>query len=259
MFAANSNAIPSVCRMIIETVLDPALKVRVLVEVDACTRVLDNGSYGGPQFDFVKLAASPLLQSMYAETLRLTISNLVTRTPVGQDFHAGQWSLPEQHICFLNNTILGQAPQLWNAGTQVNPHPLQDFWADRFIYYPDDPSSGALNPDIAQNAKQREEESKDAPYFSMKGLLGGWVPYGGGASMCPGRHFAKNEMIGAVAIILKDYEVELSVPEGFKPQNDLRFYGLGGMPTKDKISFRIRRRTAQATAALCAPRDAQPE
>ena len=126
LFAATSNAIPSVCWMVLYAVIDPALLSRARREIEP-TIVSDDEGSASLRFDFAKLTASPLLQSMYAETPRLGIANLVTRTPVGADFRVGPWRFPKGQIIFLNNAILGQAPQLWNAGAAAGPHPLTDF------------------------------------------------------------------------------------------------------------------------------------
>ena len=107
---------------------------------------------------------------------------------------------------------------------------------------PADLTSGPLNQNIPPNAKELTEKGKNGPFFSTKGLGGGWTPYGGGPAMCPGRHFAKNEMIGGLAVVLTLFDIELDVPEGFKPRQELSFYGQGGLPIKDKVLFRIRRR-----------------
>ncbi len=60
--------------------------------------------------------------------------------------------------------------------------------------------------------------------------------------MCPGRQFAKSEMIGGLAVLFSRYDVELLVPEDFESQPDLSGWGMGTMIVADKIPFRIRRR-----------------
>lgn len=39
------------------------------------------------------------------------------------------------------------------------------------------------------------------PYFSLDGLNGSWIPYGGGFRACPGRHFAKREILMTLAVM----------------------------------------------------------
>ena len=60
--------------------------------------------------------------------------------------------------------------------------------------------------------------------------------------MCPGRHFAKQEMIATFAMLCTAYDIELRTEEGFKPEPDLTYFPFGGLPPKGKIPFRIRRR-----------------
>ncbi|GKT50487.1 cholesterol 7-alpha-monooxygenase [Colletotrichum spaethianum] len=49
---------------------------------------------------------------------------------------------------------------------------------------------------------------KKAKEFSMAGRPSSFFPYGGGVSMCPGRLFAKQEIILAVAMIVSRFDIE---------------------------------------------------
>lgn len=115
------------------------------------------------------------------------------------------------------------------------------------MVYPDDPASGPLRNPV-KRGPEASLESKTAPadprtpQFSLNGLAGGWIPYGAGEFMCPGRHLAKQEMIGSFAIFLANYEVELKVPEGWVPKSDTSFFATGTLPPLGEIPFRIRRR-----------------
>lgn len=80
--------------------------------------------------------------------------------------------------------------------------------------------------------------------FSMDGLAGGWIPYGGGPFMCPGRHFAKQESIGSFAVFWANYEAELQTPSGFCPEPGMKFFVLGALPPKDRTPFRVTRPSA---------------
>lgn len=80
------------------------------------------------------------------------------------------------------------------------------------------------------------------PVFSLEGVAGCWLPFGGGQRMCPGRHFAKSEMLGTFAMLLSDYDLELSGDmDGIRP--DMRWYPTGTLPPMGKVPFRIRRKT----------------
>lgn len=140
-------------------------------------------------------------------------------------------------------------PEIWNAGTPDDPHPLDRFWADRFLVYPDDPSSGPSRRDLSTTAKlQRKSDSgfkrETGPRFSMDGVTGGWIPYGGGQRICPGRYFAKQEIIGTFATLFTYYDIELLPAKDWVPKPNMKFFPFGGLPPLGKIPFRIRRRRA---------------
>ena len=60
--------------------------------------------------------------------------------------------------------------------------------------------------------------------------------------MCPGRHFAKEEMIGAFAVLTGMFDIELLVEEGWEPEADPSRFMLGALPIKGKVPFKTRRR-----------------
>lgn len=95
--------------------------------------------------------------------------------------------------------------------------PADAFWAERF-----------LTPDGA---------------FSLDGKQGKYMPYGMGEHMCPGRHFAKYEMLLTVAVLMERFEIELLGPDGWKPDDDLGRYGFGSVHPKQKVEARIRMRS----------------
>lgn len=146
--------------------------------------------------------------------------------------------------------------EIWSTGGEGDPHPLDTFWADRFLVDPDNPSSGPLKfPKQKKtkkpvNSQSNETTSTGKAEFSMDGLAASWIPYGGGISLCPGRHFAKREIIATTAILLSAYDMELIHEEGKKrPEVDLRSFGFGTMPPNRKMPCRIRRRRAREVHA----------
>jgi hypothetical protein len=62
--------------------------------------------------------------------------------------------------------------------------------------------------------------------------------------MCPGRHFAKRQIIATTALFLATFDVELGEPSRVI-ENDMKFLLFGVMHPKGVIPGRIRRRTAQ--------------
>ena len=199
---------------------------------------------------------------MYAETLRLRVAVVVAYSPEFADFKFKEWILPKDKVIIISSQIAHMDKQSWNTGIN-NTHPVDTFWADRFLVFPDDPTSGPLKNkqmavvDHISNEKKKEEKEneksipvtsppdenkyKDAT-FSVKGLAGTWVPYAGGPGICPGRHFAKQIILLVSTMLFTSFEIELLVNEDWKPEADARYYGLGVLPPKGEIPFRIRRR-----------------
>ena len=60
--------------------------------------------------------------------------------------------------------------------------------------------------------------------------------------MCPGRHFAKLEMISSLAIILTLFDVEIANAMTEIPANNMEGFGFGTLWPKEKLPVRMRRR-----------------
>ena len=248
LWATNSNSIPAACWFLLELVRDSSLLSRVRNEVESA--FIPSSDPRELQFDITKLCSGPLLQSIYAETLRLRVALIVTRTPERSDYKLGNWIFPRNELIAISSRDAGLNEEIWNTGTAEDPHPLDEFWADRFLIYPDDPNSGPLKkPGSAQNEKSLNTPAsstgripQETPTFSLEGLSGAWIPYGGGQRMCPGRHFAKQEMIASFALLCTAYDIELLTEKDFKPEVDMTYFLSGGLPPKGKIPFRIRRK-----------------
>ena len=194
----------------------------------------------------VRLGEDPLLQSIFAEVTRLRVVGIVPRYTVGGDFQLGEWSIPEGSFLGLPSQAGCMNKNVWNAGTDENPHPLEEFWAERFLIYPNDPNSGPLRRDIKPSSAvplfKAEEETSNEPKFSLKGLKEVYTPFGGGSAICPGRHFARQEVVSTLARLVLWYDIELQVPDTWEPRMDPAFFPTGTLPPLDKVPFRIRRR-----------------
>lgn len=167
------------------------------------------------------------------------------RSPEKRDFKLGKWLFKKGDMIFLCSQTAAHNRDLWNSGGEEDPHPLDEFWSDRFLIYPDDPTSGPVKKGAVLKEASKipsQATEKRQPSFSMEGLAGGWVPFGGGVRMCPGRFFAKNEMMASFAMICTNYDIELLTPKGWKPEPDLDYFLVGAMPPKGAIPFRIRRK-----------------
>lgn len=83
--------------------------------------------------------------------------------------------------------------------------------------------------------------------FSTEGLDGAWIPYGGGALMCPGRHLAKIKMLGSVTVFAAYFDMELL---NGVPCMDDSFFGMGSQPPGEPVPVRLRRKVGAAKASV---------
>lgn len=207
---------------------------------------------------------------MYAETLRLTVRVVPTRVSVVPSMNLNGWIFPKGETVGCSSSIESMDKSIWSTG-ENNEHPLEEFWAERFMVYPDLEGSGPLKKQrkaksdvksdrkLEQNGDTKHDRSEQSqPQFSLEGLSSTWIPYGGGVRLCPGRHFAKQEMITSMALWLTAYDIELlsvkdrkSIREGgklrdFKYDVNTAYFGLGTCPPKGPVPCRVRRRKVEA-------------
>lgn len=212
-------------------------------------------------FDFPIFSSAPLIQSMYAETLRLRFAFIILRS-VKDDVTLGDCFIPQKNVIAMSTYHAHRDQESWNANTVKGPHSLDEFWAERFLVYPGNsstplkPSSKDKNGTTPWNmenetttsprssipvAAKLNENPVASPHFSTEGLAGAWIPYGRGQNMCPGRHFAKQEVLVIFASILTSFDIHLI--DDSPPKVDWRGFGLGMLaPAGKGIRFRIKRR-----------------
>uniref|UniRef100_A0A8H7NE76 Cytochrome P450 n=1 Tax=Bionectria ochroleuca TaxID=29856 RepID=A0A8H7NE76_BIOOC len=246
IWALNANAIPAALWMLLNILVDPDLKDRVITEISPA---FEEGSLS---LDLEKLCSGPLLNSIYCETLRLRVAAPVGRTSTIPDLKFGRWQLKED-VCMLSTSWYGgRDPDFWNTGRTLPDgsveHPVDTFWAERFLRYPDDPASGPVRKQGASAMTSRDTVKRTADddrkaRAVTDGTQGYWYPYGGGLNMCPGRHFAKQELMVSVALVLRAYEIDIvDLESAARVKPNMEYFPFGTIPPKGKIATRIRRR-----------------
>ncbi|QSZ29810.1 hypothetical protein DSL72_004328 [Monilinia vaccinii-corymbosi] len=225
----------------LETFKDPAVLERVRTELSGA---FDPNAIHRAAFDAYTLQTLPLLQSIYAETLRLRVRAYAARYTDRAAFSIKNWLFPKKSIILVSTTEAHMDESFWN--TKGGMHPITEFWADRFLIYEDDPTSGPQSK--AQLSQAQPNDLKEAaagpakgPKFSLAGTNGSWLPYGGGARACIGQTFSKRVMLAACAIMAMEFDVEILAGEKAL-EMDPKFYGLGGQRPVGKVPFKIRRR-----------------
>ncbi|KAI0014560.1 cytochrome P450 [Xylariomycetidae sp. FL0641] len=236
-WASTENLVRNATMAMIHILQDRTLFLRVREDLDELCE--------GRKIEDVNIklvANNPLLSSIYAETLRLHVKTYTVVYSSHSNVDLGKYWLPRRSVGLVNSYMSHMNDKQWN--TADGHHPLDTFWAKRFLIDPSDPTSGPLNPArrgnlLGPSPDQTLPEGTNSPRFSTEGLEGSWIPYGGGRLMCPGRFLAKNAIILACATLVKDFDVEL-LTDDIKLES--RSFGLGSETPRSPVPFRIRKR-----------------
>ena len=219
LFGVTSNAIPATGWMLFHILSSPQdLLPRVLSEISTAKNP-------DSTLDITKLITLPLFLSTYTEALRLYVAVNVTREVHG-DF------VIDGHLLKKGNTIMAPSwlghrdSNVWN-NLHPNHPPVDQFYAGRFL-----------------------RQEGDKVVCSTAGLSGKYFPYGGGAHICPGRIFAKQEILAAVAMVLLSFEFEFVAwvnpiskdKEKRFPKTRKGYVGNGVMVPDRDMRVRIKRR-----------------
>ncbi|XP_072524623.1 25-hydroxycholesterol 7-alpha-hydroxylase isoform X2 [Salminus brasiliensis] len=154
------------------------------------------------------------LESAINESLRLSSVSMNIR--VVQEDVCLQLD-PQCSVCVRKGDIVALHPQSTHLDPDIYPHP-QRYQFDRFV------KDGKEKTDFYKaNQKIR--------YYRM--------PFGSGATKCPGRFFAINELKQFVCISLLMCDMQLVVGQQ-KATLDTSRAGLGILPPANRISFRYR-------------------
>ncbi|SPO01744.1 related to cytochrome P450 7B1 [Cephalotrichum gorgonifer] len=195
IWSINSNAIPMTSWIIIEILRRPEIHQRIKAEVSTIinhallqsTDTTDPSSFSSV-IDIPALKQLPLLNSIYLECLRLRSSVFVVRKLRnaveldGYTLRAGNLILAPSYLAHKDETV-------WSTPL----HPAEELWPERFM----------------QQQKQQPGGGVDGKVGGPPNLHAGkFFPYGGGSAMCPGRNFAKLEILAAVALFFGSFEVE---------------------------------------------------
>ncbi|MCJ1383803.1 hypothetical protein MMC17_006917 [Xylographa soralifera] len=236
IWGANGNSIPAAFWLVLEVFRNPSLLAKVRQEVERCL-VTSQSVY--PSFDLPRLCSRPLLQSIYTETLRLYVSTSIIRSPENADIKLGAWIIPKGTLIMIPSFVVHHNQALWSDAPNGS-RSVETFCPDRFLRYPG--PSQPITTRTIETPDPRKVDSSAALLFSSEDLSGYFMPYGGGHGMCPGRHFAKQEIIGALAIMVTLFDIELSENGAGRVQPDMGGFGMGALKPKQKVAARIRRR-----------------
>lgn len=175
-------------------------------------------------FDMPKLLSLPLLSSVFTETLRLRISTTPTRQLLN-DLVVDGYVL-KQGNCVMVPSWLAHTGEEWSS----EGHPATSFWPERFL--------GQIDGVNEQRKSTSTSARSPGKYF----------PFGGGSSMCPGRFFAKQEILVAVGVMIVRFDIEMIgyIERDGKnsergPEPDVKNAGSGALLPDRDIMVRLRK------------------
>ena len=228
---------------------DRSLLAQATSEANACCTTDTTESLC---FDTTKLCNQPLLQSSYAETLRMYVAVYIIRKPEYEDAQVLDYEIPKDKMIVVSSAMAHMDKRNWNLGV-MEEHPVETFWAERFLSHSGNthrsPSATLSNsthctsssPASTRPLSEVSNPSPPEPRFSLNGYSGAWVPFGGGIHQCPGRHWVKLQMLLSFAIISAAFDIEFLDGEK-KLRVDMAKYGLGALQPAEKARFRIKRK-----------------
>jgi cytochrome P450 len=132
------------------------------------------------------IAGCPLLVSLVQETLRMQSTNASGRAVLEDTWIDNQYFLKKDSILLIPSAELHNNAAIWGST-------FDQFDPQRFV-------------------KKKKEGSK-VPASAYRA-------FGGGASICPGRHFAMNEMVMMVIVMVLKYDI--SPIDGYWKMPDTR-------------------------------------
>ncbi|KAJ4387230.1 hypothetical protein N0V93_007819 [Gnomoniopsis smithogilvyi] len=180
---ASRNAVAATAWATFDIYRDPELLANVRAEVDSCALTGSDGRNVTCKFDLERLLRLPMLQAVYAETLRLRMHFYLIRMTDRDEMRLQDWVIPRRKVIVTSTTIAHMDTDVWRTGLH-NERPVDQFWAGRFL-----------------RPKHSHDNVESPLEFSAKGLEGSWIPYGGGPRQCPGRHFAKRQIMLTTALM----------------------------------------------------------
>ena len=201
----------------------PEIFSKVFTEVSSIANMSKTTS-GCASVDVPALMSQPWLLAVYTETLRLRVHFNVTREII-QDIEIDGHVLKRGHIVMAPTYIAHTLDPSW----ATDKYPLGDFYPERFLIF--------------------DEKAPGVSRFSTGEAGGKMFPYGGGIFLCPGRTFAKQEIMAAIAVMLLRFDFEVLgyvKMDGTKsdrpPRRDEEYVGSGVMPPDRDLRVRLRRR-----------------
>ncbi|ETS77868.1 hypothetical protein PFICI_09930 [Pestalotiopsis fici W106-1] len=183
LFAGIVNATTSTFWIVLQIFANPDLLAGVRGELQ---NVMIKGKEAGPNTLAIDDLRNncPLLVAVYRECLRLNSDNNSIRMVKQTTILADRWYLAKGSIVQIAGGVIHADPSIWGSN-------VYEFDPTRF-----------LGHDGLESERRKERQFHPAAFRA----------FGGGKTLCPGRHFAMSEILSLVALIVLQFDIE--APKG---------------------------------------------
>ena len=173
------NTVPTAFWMLSRVFSIPSLLANIRLELEQVLQTTEkaNGTTGRTLDVEAMKEKCPLLASTFQETLRHYSCGATTREVIQATTLKSEYALQEGSIIQIPTRVIHDDPGIWGPT-------VADFDPRRFL----------------------KRDGKDPSEY--KAHPGAFRSFGGGTSLCPGRHFASNEVMCVVAIFAMGYDLE---------------------------------------------------
>ena len=179
------NTVPTLFFLLAHIFMDPSLLAATREEISENALRESEDAGGKVVFDMSSVRSKcAILNSTLQETLRVYSEGASARY-VTQDTEVGQFLLKKGNVLQIPNAVIHRDPHTWG---DVNFEPR------RFMKDADRPGK---NPSSTRDERKIKSSTSATSYR----------PFGGGSTVCPGRHYASMEIIGMAAIIVWRFEL----------------------------------------------------
>ncbi|MCJ1310073.1 hypothetical protein MMC25_003734 [Agyrium rufum] len=233
-----ANTVPTIFWLLLRIYSDPELLSSIRAELERCVDVTTlspsnpnnppNQQHGQSnplykctlRIDLIR-ARCPLFTSTYQETMRIHSLGVTARYVLEDTLLDGRWLLHKDSVVQIPGAVIHRDPGSWGAESNVF-----DPW--RFVPG-GKPASAAsvtttttgaevLNDQAANGhaGAKAHNSTTGSPNAAGKTVsstatsrpAASYRPYGGGSTICPGRHFAAAEIFGMVGMMVLRFDIE---------------------------------------------------
>ncbi|KAL3422685.1 Cholesterol 7-alpha-monooxygenase 3 [Phlyctema vagabunda] len=241
LWGLNANTIPIAMQVMNQSVLNANLLADLQVEIS-------RAQTGPVSFDMQKVTTAPKLKSVLLEALRWATASPSPRV-VREDCQLGDFTLRKGSMVMVHSRTLQMDRETWqldgdddgdgDAGSDgderrgaARSRP-EEFWPARFldgdegeernrVEENEEAESSYLDDITTTNTTTQGSSKSHGPkkYKIIEPVSGpknkatqqrmlSMRPFGGGTTLCPGRHFATNEILGGLAALMLRLEIQL--------------------------------------------------